>query len=157
MICSQQVKNLQWIVQGHSFTSTARVLPLKCFDMILGGWLESCSPMLIHQSKKVMRFTHQGIRIQLQGLLQDSNQCAQIFVDMLLGLINQQNVTYCLQLKLANLAALSADEPQQICSINDVELDKIPKDLQQLLTFYSKLFQEPTTLPPQRQFIMQSS
>ena len=49
MVCSHQVKKMQWNVQGHSFISTIGVLPLKCFDMILGeDWLESCSPMWIH-------------------------------------------------------------------------------------------------------------
>lgn len=69
------------MVQGHSFISTAGVLPLKCFDMILGeDWLESCSPMWIHWAKKFMRFTHYGKRIQLQGLQQDLNQYASISV-----------------------------------------------------------------------------
>jgi len=77
MICSQQVKNLQWIVQGHSFISTAGVLPLKCFDMILGDWLESCSPMWIHWSNKIMKFTYQGKRIELHGVKQHT-QCTAI-------------------------------------------------------------------------------
>lgn len=34
--CSQRVPALQWCVQGHKFKSDARVLSLKCYDMILG-------------------------------------------------------------------------------------------------------------------------
>jgi hypothetical protein len=36
MVCSQKVLHLPWTAQGYSFTSTVGILPLKCFDMILG-------------------------------------------------------------------------------------------------------------------------
>lgn len=36
MTCSQKIKNLQWTVQGYVFMTTVGILPLKCFDMILG-------------------------------------------------------------------------------------------------------------------------
>jgi hypothetical protein len=49
MVCDQIISNLQWSTQGHTFTSEVGVLPLKCYDMILGeDWLESCSPMWVH-------------------------------------------------------------------------------------------------------------
>jgi hypothetical protein len=34
--CSQKVPKLQWCVQGQQFHSEARVLNLRCYDMILG-------------------------------------------------------------------------------------------------------------------------
>jgi hypothetical protein len=38
--------NLSWTVQGVSFCSSFRVLPLKAYDVILGmDWLEHHSPM----------------------------------------------------------------------------------------------------------------
>jgi hypothetical protein len=43
------VTNLCWWTQGHNFTSDARVLPLACYDIILGmDWLELHSPMWVH-------------------------------------------------------------------------------------------------------------
>jgi hypothetical protein len=71
MSCSRQVQNMQWNVQGHTFTSTVGILPLKCFDMIIGeDWLEDYSPMWVHWSNKIMKFTYQGKRIELHGVKQ---------------------------------------------------------------------------------------
>jgi len=40
MICNSIIPGLQWSSQGHSFSVDAGVLPLKCYDMILGqDWL----------------------------------------------------------------------------------------------------------------------
>lgn len=44
--CTKMVADLQWYVQGTTFSSKAQVLPLKCFDMIVGeDWLEEVSPI----------------------------------------------------------------------------------------------------------------
>lgn len=34
--CNKQVSDLQWWIQGHTFTSDARVLTLCYYDMIVG-------------------------------------------------------------------------------------------------------------------------
>lgn len=61
MTCSHRIPNLAWSTQSHTFHSSMGVLPLKCYDMILGeDWLESCSPMWVHWTKKIMRFVHKG-------------------------------------------------------------------------------------------------
>ena len=40
------VKYVAWWTQGHTFTTDARVLDLKFYDMVLGmDWLEKYSPM----------------------------------------------------------------------------------------------------------------
>ena len=81
--------------QGHTFVSDAGGLPLKCFDMILGqDWLEAASPMWVHWSNKVMKFTHQGKRITLQGLHNDSKQCPVISAAKLKGLLNRRAITH---------------------------------------------------------------
>ncbi|WVZ89851.1 hypothetical protein U9M48_036204 [Paspalum notatum var. saurae] len=36
MDCTQYVQKLEWFIQGYTFVSEAKVLPLKCYDMILG-------------------------------------------------------------------------------------------------------------------------
>lgn len=46
--CTQVVPQLEWYTQKHSFKSTAKVLNLQCYDMILGqDWLEEMSPMWV--------------------------------------------------------------------------------------------------------------
>jgi hypothetical protein len=64
--CNQQVLGLQWWIQGHTFTSDARVLALRCYDMIVGeDWLEVISSVWVDYKTKEMRLTHQGRHITL--------------------------------------------------------------------------------------------
>lgn len=55
MLCDQKVSQLQWFIQGHHFLSNAKVLPLKCYDLILReDWLEEFSPMTIDYKLKTI-------------------------------------------------------------------------------------------------------
>lgn len=46
MTCTRRVLNLQWASQIHTFLTDVGILPLKCYDMIVGkDWLEDSSPM----------------------------------------------------------------------------------------------------------------
>lgn len=50
-----------WWTQGHTFSAAARVLDIKCYDMILGmDWLEQHSPMWIYWKRKKLIFTYKG-------------------------------------------------------------------------------------------------
>jgi hypothetical protein len=101
MICNKQIQKLQWNVQGHSFSTIVGILPLKCFDMILGeDWLEECSPMWVHWSKKVLRFTYHGKRIELFGVRQQIDHCTPISSCCLQGLLQRDAVQHCLQFKV---------------------------------------------------------
>lgn len=45
MVSDKHIEKFQWIIQGQVFSYNVRVLPLKCFDMIIGAdWLEDHSP-----------------------------------------------------------------------------------------------------------------
>jgi len=88
MICNSMVKQLPWLVQGHTFLSDAKVLNLQCYDMILGqDWLETYSPMWIHWGKKMMRFTHRNKRISLQGVTDNNSKCPPVSATKLQGLL----------------------------------------------------------------------
>lgn len=64
MTCNARIPALRWFAQGHTFTAEAKVLPLKCFDMILGqDWLEEVSPMWVDWRAKKMKFTYQGTEL----------------------------------------------------------------------------------------------
>ena len=46
MLCSSQILKAKWSIQGCSFQSDIKILPLSHYDMILGmDWLERYSPM----------------------------------------------------------------------------------------------------------------
>jgi len=100
MECARQVKELMWEVQGHTFTSTVGILPLKCFDMIVGeDWLEDYSPMWIQWANKIMRFTHLGKRVELKGIKQQVSHCTAISAMGLQQLFNREAVQHCVQFK----------------------------------------------------------
>lgn len=153
MSCNKQVPNMQWNVQGNTFNSTVGILPLKCFDMIVGeDWLEDCSPMWIHWSKKIMRFTYLGKRIELHGVRQRAPQCASISAKGLQRLLKREAIQHCVQVKWVSK---QSQKPSNSCELNSISVDKteaLPDQIQLLLEAYEDLFQEPNSLPPQRPF-----
>lgn len=55
MECATHLPTAQWCVQGATFVSDLKVLPLSSFDLIIGmDWLEEHSPMQIHWLHKWM-------------------------------------------------------------------------------------------------------
>lgn len=95
LICDQKIEDLEWQSQGHTFTSTVGVLPLKCFDMILGqDWLETCSPMWVHWAKKLMKFTYKGKRVSLQGVGAKCGTMTKVDQHKMQGLLNRKAITH---------------------------------------------------------------
>lgn len=137
MLCDQKVPKLQWFIQGHTFTSEAKVLPLKCYDLILGeDWLEDCSPMWVDYKLK-MRISCAGHIIELQGVQSDTNSCRPISVDKLRGLIKHGGVSHGVQMLAPSqeIIATTAIDPE-------LPQDKrsIPEGITQLLEKYEHLF-----------------
>lgn len=55
--CSQEIQNCEWLVQGHTFCSHLKILPLGSYDVILGmDWLSRHSPMQIDWRGKTISF-----------------------------------------------------------------------------------------------------
>jgi hypothetical protein len=136
MMSSQEVKEFIWLSQGHTFSTAVRVLPLKCYDLVLGmDWLENHSPMWIHWIRKCMRFTYQGKRISLHGVKEKTQSCLAISMKKLQGLLWKGGVAQMLQLS----PVLTEEQPPVI-----------PPAIQNLVEEYKELFQEPKQLPPQR-------
>jgi hypothetical protein len=96
MICDQGIPQLQWSIQGHTFVTSVGVLPLKCYDLILGqDWLEECSPMWVQWTKKIMRFQYRGSIIKLQGIKPSVTKCTAISAGKLKGLMRRKFITHC--------------------------------------------------------------
>lgn len=148
MICQKKIASLQWSCQGHTFISSVGILPLRCFDMILGqDWLEANSPMWIHWGRKQMRFTHQGKRIMLKGVQQDKSKCAAVGNKKLKGLLKHQAISHCVQFQWESEIAGVGD--QIVASVQETP---IPEDIQKLIAVYEGVFQTPTSVPPPRPF-----
>ena len=87
------VTNITWWTQWHTFTTTARVLDLPFYDLVLGmDWLELLSPMWVHWKRKKMRFTHKGRRITLTGIKDCASKCTKLKLRKLKGLMRKGGV-----------------------------------------------------------------
>lgn len=70
MDCTHQLPDQLWAIQGHSFHTTLKIIPLRGYDVILGmDWLEAHSPMEIHWAEKWLQFNHFQKPVRLQGIL----------------------------------------------------------------------------------------
>jgi hypothetical protein len=67
--CTHEVVNCSWSVKGQLFNTTFKILPLQCYDAIIGmEWLESFSPMQIEWKQKWLSFDYQGTSVKLRGI-----------------------------------------------------------------------------------------
>lgn len=149
MVCTTQASDLRWFAQGHTFSSTTKILPLRCFDMILGeDWLKEVSPMWVDWRTKTMKFTYQGNRLTLTGVTDDIAQCSQVSFKKLKGLLRQGAVTHCIQL---NTTHDNDAELEVVCAIKEHDTpEACPVEVQSLLQEFDLLFAEPVGLPPKR-------
>lgn len=137
LVSDKQVHNFTWWVQGHTFTHSARVLPISYFDLVLGmDWLELHSPMWIHWKRKLLRFSYQGNCICLKGTKDSTSSCLKIKPKKLKGLVRKGGIAQVVHLCPISTESLS---------------EEIPAEVQQL-KINDALFQESTGLPPTSQF-----
>lgn len=148
MICNKKIPNLKWFIQGHTFISDAKVLPLRCYDLILGeDWLEEYSPIWVDYKSKKMSLTVNGHNVPLQGVVEDMATCLPISQAKLSGLLRRGAVSHCIQMYVPDL---SLDIPS-ICTVDlDDSPSPLPESITSLLHQYGHLFDEPKSLPPRR-------
>jgi hypothetical protein len=122
LYCNCVIKNVVWVVSGYSFQSELRVLPLAAYDVIIGmDWLEQHSPMKVHWKEKWLEIPYHGQTIVLRGE-----------------------------------APPPADQVLlQICFATDdgpieSSVSLLPEEIQSLVSQFSSLFEEPSSLPPSR-------
>jgi hypothetical protein len=66
--CQHKIQQLQWHLQGCAFHTDVTLLPLPCYDMILGmDWLQSFSPRRVHWAHKWLSIPYQGRTVTLHG------------------------------------------------------------------------------------------
>jgi hypothetical protein len=110
-------------MQGYSFTTDLKLLPLSAYDMILGlDWLSSFSPMQVHWQQKWIAILYNGTLAALFGDIPD----------LLVGFVVQ------LSLLQSDNDAGSSTAPV------------LPAELTELLSEFAPLFEAPTELPPRR-------
>lgn len=146
MRCDSFVPQLEWGVQGHSFTQDVKVLPLGCYDLILGAdWLCDHSPMWANWRGHCLRFSHKGRCITLQGITDKVMTCKKMSARKVRGLLHHHAVTHMVQVSPAAVS--------MVCSLeqsSETEEHIIPSEMQPLLEEFAELFATPQALPPRR-------
>lgn len=140
MLSTEGIHSLKWGVQQTKFETPVRVLPLKCYDLILGmEWLESCNngKMFVDWRRKKMRFMHEGQRVTLRGINANNVYCP---------VISNKEVNQLIQQGAIAQLVLLVAQPQ------DPTPTPIPADIQTVIDQHSAVFQEPKSLPPPRPF-----
>jgi hypothetical protein len=134
----EEIPECEWNCQGFSFRTTLKVLPLQCYDVILGmQWLEQLGLMQTHWAQKWFSFDWEGRKCRLQGLRANTTQCAVISVEELHALYQQDSVYYLVQLYF------NEDTNNQIT---------VPHVIGMVLETYATVFEEPKGLPPHRKY-----
>lgn len=138
LYCTHEITDCPWLVQGNSFQTTFKILPLKCYDAILGmNWLEKHSPMNMQWAEKWFSFHYKGETIKLQGLQPEKTKCTVISGDRLYSLQKQDEI-WCVVEVYSTEAQSRENTPY------------IPVLLQKLVEDYSDLFTEPCGTPSTR-------
>jgi len=136
LLCTHEVKNCPWLLQGTQLTTSFKILPLKCYDVILGmDWLEQPSPMQVQWAEKWFSFSHQGRNIKFSGIQEFDGKCQVIDGDQLVALHKQDEI-WC----IVHIYAME----------ENITNEHIPPELQAVLSQYSDVFAKPTSVPPSR-------
>jgi hypothetical protein len=139
MYCDKMVSSMQWWLQGHTFEHDMRVLPLGGYDGILGiDWLARWGLMNCQCEQKWISFPYKQKEVKLVGLPDVQPLDLQmVSVEELVKSFKGNDIWAVAELSTIN-------EEVQV-SVG------IPVAVQQLLSEYADIFQEPTELPPQRE------
>lgn len=134
-LCSKAVcKGFTWEMQGIQFNTEVRVLAIGGCDMVLGiQWLSTLGPILWDFRNLKMEFQLQGNSICLQG--NDQVKVEQVTPRQMKKTVQQAHHGILAQLNCLTLIS----EDQQV-----------HPDIQIILNEFSDIFEEPKSLPPQR-------
>ena len=138
MLCDTEVTGLEWWIQGETFTTDMKVVPLGGYDAILGmDWLSQWGEMTCHWQEQWIKFKKDGQEVQLQGLK---------------------------TVKATQLQEMSVEQVEKSVKGNDIwdtavvsfavqkDGTTVPQIIPTTLDSFQDVFQDPKTLPPHRAF-----
>ncbi|KAL4347374.1 hypothetical protein GQ457_17G020990 [Hibiscus cannabinus] len=129
-----KTNQLSWKMQGESFVHDFRVLKMGGSDMVLGvDWMGRFSPIVMDFQKMTISFKKDGQRVVLQGGKRVTN----------VKLISEK--------KMSRLTEKEPECQGELYLLNvEGEETTVPQELQELLSEFAKVFDEPKELPPKR-------
>lgn len=134
--CSEEVIDLHWWVQGHTFKYDFKSIALGGYDMILGiDWLEQWGEMVCQWKEKWVQFHREDQIIKLQGMTTSvPTELKELSVEQAIRWHNGNDIWDTVLIS-----------PQPI-----KQREEVLSEVQPLLAEFADVFQEPCTLPPRR-------
>lgn len=135
LVTDQWVPQLEWWTNGYTLHTDMKVLDMAAYDAILGfDWLKRNNPMWCDWSSQILKYQHKGQEVVIQGVPAPLKTVQEV--------------------DLAKVVKWTAGNDVWAIAL----VDKIPPvtdhselpEVQKLLQDYQDVFQQPTTLPPQR-------
>lgn len=139
--CTHEVDSCDWIVQGVQFQNSFKILPLKCYDAILGmDWLEENSPMEVQWHQKWMKFNHGGKKVTLHGFPTHNTQLLSMSRNQYYSMQSQDDIWCVVQLYSMEHTAANKEIP-------------LLPQIQSLVHKFQDIFEEPIGVPPTRPMV----
>lgn len=139
-----------WKVQGYTYTSEIRTLPLDCYELVLGvQWLSTLGPILWDFLNLRIEFNFEGQKHVLRGVTKSG--CKLIKGASLNKLMLQEPQIAMLQIQeLHEQHEDSCLQPELLLSHISAPKSKLSNDPEflSLLDVFADLFKEPEGLPP---------
>lgn len=138
------VQRLTWEVQDYKFCCDVRLMDIGGWDMIAGvNWLEQYSPIVIDFKQLYLKLNAGGAAEDQMLLQGDVKEGASIKLirGKELNSFNQERVNKELQQEVVNSAVKSDNQEPET---------ELPGTISKLLQQYSKVFEVPQSLPPNR-------
>lgn len=136
LLCTHEISNCVVVIQGIRFSVPLKILPLGCYDIILGmQWLENHSPMTVNWKDKLISFSYGQDTVTLQGQKPDHVNCETVAFAQVQAL-DMNNEIWCFV----------------ACQFNSGPTSSPiwPPEIATLIQQCSELFTEPKGLPPHR-------
>lgn len=133
--CDKQLPDCSWWLQGRCYKSNLKLLPLNGYDAILGmDWLAGLGVMKIDWMHKWLEYQDKGQLIRIQGVHSDVANCRLISRAQLRGLYKVGALMHMFQITTETSPTVAA----------------IPEPVQQVLSEFTSVFEEPQGLAPRR-------
>jgi hypothetical protein len=138
LVCDQWVPQLSWWIQGETFHTPMRVLPLGAYDAILGiDWFKKHGPVTGDWNLKTLTITNMGKHVHLQGVQHTKPASVhELPVEQLVKWSKRNEVWALAVLQPDIAAAVSATPPE----------------IQSVLAQFQEVFSNPKSLPPSRPY-----
>ncbi|XP_022553445.1 uncharacterized protein LOC111203725 [Brassica napus] len=154
LITKYKFSAFTWSVQGSTFTTEFRTVPLDCYDFVLGvQWLCTLGPILWDFLSLRMEFTLLGTKHVLRGVVKTSGKV--IKGSSLNKLLLQEP-----QIALIQIREVATEDTKDDNFTSELLFSHISAtattnaddpDLLYLLDSFSDIFEEPSSLPPFRE------